>query len=75
MTDDRARSRQTRPFLVGLTLYRRPWTQSPALPWPDHCEFCDAEFGPQGISDGWSTQDRFFWICEACFEVAQRAAG
>jgi hypothetical protein len=37
----------------------------------DHCEFCWAEFSKSGradvLSKGYSTLDRYRWVCEKCF--------
>jgi hypothetical protein len=37
----------------------------------DHCEFCWAKFmhsgDPDILTEGYSTPDRYRWICEQCF--------
>lgn len=38
----------------------------------DHCEFCYAKFmvggEPDTLSEGYSTPDRYRWICKPCFD-------
>ena len=34
-----------------------------------HCEFCKAKFGiDEKLKQGYATKDRYYWICENCFE-------
>lgn len=58
-------------YLKGVTLswskytaYTETWTH-------DHCEFCGAEFieedQPGTFQFGYTTEDRYRWICEQCF--------
>lgn len=37
----------------------------------DHCEFCGAKFSlliADALKEGWSSSDRYWWICNECFE-------
>jgi hypothetical protein len=62
--------------LKGALLHRRKyflwqpdWTH-------DHCEFCmqaivvegDPGAGPNTLTEGWATDDEYYWICDACFQ-------
>lgn len=36
----------------------------------DHCEFCNNKFSdiiPDSLTEGYSTQDDYRWVCKACF--------
>lgn len=47
------------------TKYREGWDH-------DHCEFCGVEFAEAPrtgiLNEGYTTADRYRWICKACFE-------
>lgn len=49
-------------------------TYAPANPENDHdhCEFCYVKFmtgsEPETLQQGYSTPDRYRWICRACFD-------
>jgi len=60
--------------LQGVTVHRRHyflWRPD----WDhDHCEFCwktfllpGAPLQPEQVSEGWTTDDEYNWICDACF--------
>jgi hypothetical protein len=58
-------------FLTGVTLERRVW-QETRPDWDhDHCAFCGAKFAaidePDILHEGWTTDDEYYWICDACF--------
>jgi hypothetical protein len=64
------------PALKGAKLHRRPYFQW-ASNWDhDHCEFCsmafvvkgDATAQPPNVTEGWTTDTEYDWICNACFE-------
>ena len=63
-------------YLKRATLHCRPyfiwqpdWTH-------DHCEFCWAAFVVAGdpgasndpLTEGWTTEDEYHWVCDRCFE-------
>jgi phage terminase large subunit-like protein len=59
-------------YLTGATLEWRPYTRYSASWEHDHCEFCWAKFAePEPPSDalheGYTTTDRYRWICATCF--------
>lgn len=67
--DDWRRQGQDK-YLKGKTLifqsyriYRDGWDH-------DHCEFCSAKFSmlPDDLTEGYSTDDCYHWVCKACFE-------
>ncbi len=60
--------------LHGVTLHRRQyflWRPD----WDhDHCEFCWKSFElpgaperPNQVTEGWTTDDEYSWICDGCF--------
>ena len=59
-------------YLRGAVFQRMPY--SPARDgWDhDHCEFCESKFTAEhyvdGLREGYSTPDRYRWICPICFE-------
>lgn len=60
--------------LQGVTFHWSRYTQ-PSPTWDhDHCEFCFQRFAEAqaGYTDaqhcGYTTEDRFNWICKKCFE-------
>ena len=36
----------------------------------DHCEFCNEKFSknPGDLHEGYSTKDRYYWVCVQCFK-------
>jgi hypothetical protein len=59
-------------YLIGITLYFRPWaTLDPS--WDhDHCEFCWVRFTNLPVEDhlheGYATANLYRWICPSCFD-------
>jgi hypothetical protein len=72
-TEDDWRLQGQEGYLKGVTLHWSRWT-IPKPDWDhDHCEFCWAKFMeddrlPDVIHHGYTTPDRYHWICEQCFE-------
>jgi len=71
IVDDDWRLTNQEEYLKGVSLH---WSQYTALSetWThDHCEFCWAEFAegdePGTLQFGYTTRDRYRWICEKCF--------
>lgn len=70
-TDDWRLTNQER-FLQGATLWRAQWTR-PRPEWDhDHCVFCWVTFAEEDclgmIRIGYTTPERYYWICDQCFE-------
>jgi len=67
-------------YLSGVGLHWRSWssyrTADSGGDWDhDHCEFCFVHFGdhvfeddPRTQLEGYTTDDGYHWICEACFD-------
>jgi hypothetical protein len=70
-------------YLTGVTLQWSRWTQRRPDWDHDHCEFCFAKFmeAPEPetlklieaddseiLQWGYTTSDRYRWICETCFQ-------
>jgi hypothetical protein len=56
-------------YLLGAQLAFNKYESSPG--WNhDHCAFCFARFGDSegDLHHGYCTPDRYYWICENCFE-------
>ena len=57
-------------YLMGVKLVHRRYEPTSGND-HDHCEFCGAKFmntaGPETLTEGYSTLDRYRWICEPCF--------
>ena len=72
MTTDDWRLTNQEEYLRGATLHWRRYT-APRPDWDhDHCEFCwakfaDADLVPGALEAGYTTDDGYRWICEACF--------
>jgi hypothetical protein len=59
-------------YLLGAKLHWSLWTR-PRDEWDhDHCEFCWAKFMEENLPEmlhfGYTTPDRYYWICKECFE-------
>lgn len=56
-------------YLHGAMLVRQPWKSSDPANDHDHCEFCWEKFADYDgcLHEGYSTQDRYRWICPSCF--------
>ena len=59
-------------YLKGVTLTWMPYSAANPTNDHDHCEFCFAKFMAPGVPDtlheGYSTPDRYHWICKPCFD-------
>lgn len=59
-------------FLKGVTLCWQQYVPASPTNDHDHCEFCLAKFmeqdKPETLREGYSTLDRYRWICKPCFE-------
>ena len=59
-------------FLQGATLHRARWTRPRPDSDHDHCEFCGSKFMeeelPDVLHEGYTTADRYRWVCEPCFK-------
>lgn len=69
--DDDWRLQGQERFLQRAVLRRARWTR-PRPGWDhDHCAFCWAKFmeedQPEVLHEGYTTPDRYHWICAACF--------
>lgn len=55
-------------YLTGVTLVYWPW-KAVGKNDHDHCEFCWAKFSDLDgcLHEGYSTLDRYRWICRACY--------
>jgi hypothetical protein len=58
-------------YLRGVTLHLQSYVPASPANDHDHCEFCWAKFmttdEPAILRSGYTTSDRYRWICEACF--------
>ena len=65
------RNRGQEGFLQKAVLHHDPY-KAPSATWThDHCEFCWAtidEDRPDTLHSGYTTEDAYNWICEACFQ-------
>lgn len=63
------RLRGQEEYLTGVMLVRQPWKPSNPTNDHDHCEFCWEKFADcdECLHEGYSTQDRYRWICPSCF--------
>jgi len=71
LLDDDWRLQGQERYLHGALLHRAQWTR-PRPDWDhDHCEFCWAKFAEEDLPDvlheGYTTPDRYRWICGTCF--------
>ncbi len=62
-------------YLTGVVLHWARWTRPRPTSDHDHCEFCWAKFMEEDFPDfpeilhfGYTTEDKYRWICERCFE-------
>lgn len=56
-------------YLTGVTLVHQMWNPSNSRSDHDHCEFCWDKFANYDgcLHVGYSTENRYRWICETCF--------
>lgn len=67
-SDDDWRLTRQHDYLEGAALSLVEWTSSGRESDHDHCEFCWAKFGRNGgLSAGYATDDRRYWVCPTCF--------
>lgn len=65
-------------YLAGRRLRRTTWRAFRAGWDHDHCSFCWAKFGVEGVdgvdvSEGYVTaDDDYHWVCSSCFEDFQQ---
>jgi len=68
-TDDWRLTGQER-YLSGVSLRFATYAPAPGND-HDHCEFCGTKFTlldiPGSLRRGYTTDDRYRWICETCF--------
>ena len=59
-------------YLKGVTLAWQSYAPASPENDHDHCEFCFAKFMqqdyPDTLHEGYSTPDRYRWVCEPCFD-------
>jgi len=59
-------------YLKGISLVWRRYTRYSDKWEHDHCEFCYAKFmeepGPEILTEGYATPDKYRWICKTCFD-------
>ena len=63
-------------FLRGKTFYKKQYITKSERWTHDHCEFCWETFteDSEGTAHvGFTTADRYYWICDACFEQFKKA--
>ena len=70
--DDDWRLQGQERYLKGVVLHARRYTAWSESWEHDHCQFCWAKFMdrdlPNALRIGYSTTDRYRWICARCFE-------
>jgi hypothetical protein len=59
-------------YLLGKTLYFKKYSDRKldADCDHDHCSFCTEKFSeiiPNALTQGYTTEDDYHWICEKCF--------
>jgi hypothetical protein len=59
-------------YLKGISLWWMKYSPYSGTWEHDHCEFCGTKFMDEDNADvithGYSTNDKYRWICETCFE-------
>jgi hypothetical protein len=61
-------------YLRGVTLVWRSYSPENPENDHDHCAFCSDKFmvsEPGTLHEGWSTEDRYRWICATCCDDFQ----
>jgi hypothetical protein len=56
-------------YLKGKTLYFRKFIGTEK--WDhEHCVFCSEKImdSPEAEKEGYTTQDKYYWICKECFK-------
>jgi hypothetical protein len=58
-------------YLLGVKLFWKRYTRYSDQWDHDHCSFCNAKFMVEDLPDvlhvGYTSEDRYHWICESCF--------
>ncbi len=57
-------------YLFGAILSFKKYSDRKTTTDHDHCEFCWAKFSdtiPGKLTEGYTTQDDYRWICNECF--------
>jgi hypothetical protein len=66
------RLKRQRKYLEGITLQLKKFVPFREGMDSDHCEFCWAKIAvepkPDVYTEGYSTQDHYYWICTKCYE-------
>lgn len=61
--------------LLGVELRKAMWSSNNPENDHDHCEFCWQKLAQPGMSnsiqEGYSTLDRYHWVCPQCFQDFQ----
>jgi hypothetical protein len=58
-------------YLFGAILSLKKYSDRKTETDHDHCEFCGAKFSdtiPGKLTEGYTTQDDYWWLCNECFE-------
>jgi formylmethanofuran dehydrogenase subunit E len=70
MNKDDWRLQGQEDYLQGVKLVKQKYSPQNPENDHDHCEFCGEKFmvnHPNTLSEGYSTEDRYRWVCEACY--------
>ena len=65
-------------YLKGLKFTKQIYTKYSDNWEHDHCEFCNIKFSEEqdkssdSINIGYTTKDKYRWICEECFNFFQK---
>jgi len=65
-------------YLYGLEFTKQKYTKYSDTWEHDHCEFCGIKFSEDkneslgSINIGYTTKDKYRWICEECFNFFQK---
>ncbi len=64
------RLRNQEDYLLCKTLHLCKWKPLKEEWDHDHCEFCWNKFSnlPDTINEGYTTEDRRYWICPNCYD-------
>jgi ribosomal protein L37AE/L43A len=54
-------------YLFGVELLNTVFRSEEMKRDHDHCEFCMKKF-PQEVERGFCTVDKYYWICETCYD-------
>ncbi len=58
-------------YLKGVELVLIQYSPSSPGNDHDHCEFCSEKFmvnKPNCLTTGYTTKDRYYWVCSSCYE-------